>query len=200
MFDVKSPQGLIPTVFSIRDQAGHKALKRPVAAAYSMSALVELEPMTDDCIRILEDVFDRKQGQNLDLGVWLQWYAFDVITSVTFSNRLGFMESEKDVSNIIAALEGRLAYNAVIGEVPELHQYLLGNSLVASMANRVPSLARLNSARYVVLFAAKQLERYQTKDASTDDLRDMLARFKRSRDGEEIMSDADLLSHAASNM
>ena len=165
-----------------------------------MSALVELEPMTDDCIKILEGKLDERQNQDLDFGVWLHWYAFDVITSVTFSNRLGFMEGERDVSNIIEAIEGRLAYNSLIGEVPRLHKYLLGNDLMASIANWFPALARLNSAKYIVLFAAKQLERYKTKEAKADDVKDMLARFRRSRDGEEVMSDSDLLSHASSNM
>lgn len=200
LFDAKSPQGPIPTVFSIRNEKQHKALKRPVANAYSMSALVELEPMTDECIAILQRKLEDKQGQQIDLGEWLQWFSFDVITTITFSNRLGFMEQEKDVSGIINAIEGRLAYNAVIGEAPLLNKFLLGNRLVESLANYVPALARLNSARSIVEFAAKQLDRYKSADKSTERLRDMLARFKRSRDGEEVMSDKDLLSHASSNM
>ena len=196
----KAGAGNIPTVFSIRDESAHKALKRPVANAYSMSALVELEPMTDTCIKILENKLGGMQGKDIDLGEWLQWYAFDVITSITFSNRLGFMEEGKDVAGIINAIEGRLAYNSVVGEVPALHKYLLGNPIIASIANLIPSLARLNSAGYIVTFAAKQLERYKSADKSTDQLRDMLARFKRSRDGEEIMTDKELLSHATSNM
>ena len=187
-------------MFSVRDESQHKALKRPVSSAYSMSTLVELEPMTDDCIEILEKKLDGMQDTNIDLGEWLQWYAFDVITSITFSNRLGFMEQEKDVSGIINAIEGRLAYNSVVGEAPVLHRFLLGNSVIASLANLVPTLARLNSAQYIARFAAKQLDRYKSEDKSTDQLRDMLARFKRSRDGEEVMTDQELLSHAASNM
>ena len=200
LFDVKSKGGRIPTVFSIRDEKAHTALKRPVANAYSMSALVELEPMTDECIKILERKLDLMKGKHFDLGEWLQWYAFDVITSITFSNQLGFMAQEKDVAGIINAIEGRLAYNSVVGEMPFLHQFLLGNPVVSALANLIPSLARLNSARYIVTFAAKQLERYQSTDKPTSQLRDMLARFKRSRDGEQVMTDQELLSHASSNM
>ncbi|RFU27323.1 hypothetical protein B7463_g9022, partial [Scytalidium lignicola] len=200
LFDAKSPQGPLPTVFSIRDEKEHKALKRPVANAYSMSALVELEPMTNDCITILQKKLDGMQGKEIDFGEWLQWFSFDVITSITFSNRLGFMEQEKDISGIINAIEGRLAYNSVVGEAPVLNRFLLGSPLVSSFANYIPALARLNSARFIVGFAAKQLDRYKSNDKSTDQLRDMLARFKRSRDGEEVMSDKDLLSHAASNI
>ena len=199
MFDVRSSVGDLPTVFSIRDEAAHRALKRPVANAYSMSTLIDLEPMTDDCIMLLEEKLNSKQGQNINFGEWVHWYAFDVITSISFSNKMGFMEQEKDVSGIIEAIEGRLVYNSVIGQVPFLHKYLLGNAFMAAIARKIPAVERLNSARYIAAFAAKQLDRYKT-DKPTGQLRDMLARFKRSRDGEEVMSDKDLLSHATSNM
>lgn len=165
-----------------------------------MSALVDLEPMTDECIAILQKKVDEYQGSDIDFGEWLQWFSFDVITSITFSNRLEFMTQEKDVSGIINAIEGRLVYNSIIGEVPFLNKFLLGNSVVSAFANHIPALSRLNSARYIVDFAAQQLERYKLADKPTGQLRDMLARFKRSRDGEEVMSDKDLLSHASSNM
>lgn len=201
MFDVKSKQGKpIPTVFSVRDEKVHKAFKRPVASAYSMSALVELEPMTDDCIEILQRKFDGMQNKDIDLGEWLQWYSFDVITSITFSNCMGFMEQETDVQGVIEAIEGRLAYNSVVGEAPYLHKFLLGNPLVARVVTLIPALAWLNSASHVLRFAAKQLERYNTRDKSLDSLRDMLSRFRRSRDGEEVMSSDDMLSHASSNV
>jgi hypothetical protein len=54
-----------------------------------------------------------------------------VISSITFSNRLGFMEQERDINNIIAAIEGRLVYNSIIGQAPWLHKYLFGNTIIA---------------------------------------------------------------------
>ncbi|KAL2420053.1 Cytochrome P450 monooxygenase cicH [Exophiala dermatitidis] len=110
------------------------------------------------------------------------------------------MEQEMDVQGIINAIEGRLAYNSVVGEAPVLHKYLLGNPVGSYLAGWIPSLARLNSSQYIVRFAAKQLERYSFHDKSTDSLRDMLARFKRSRDGDELMTNDDLLSHASSKI
>lgn len=165
-----------------------------------MSSLVELEPMTDSCIEILQRKLDGMQGKDIDFGEWLQWFSFDVITSITFSNCMGFMEQERDLQGIIDAIEGRLAYNSVIGQVPSMHKYLLGNSVVGYLASWVPALARLNSSRYIVQFAARQLDRYTSRDKSVDELKDMLARFKRSRDGEEIMTNDELLSHASSNV
>ncbi len=199
LFHAKSPVGPIPTVFSIVDPVGHKNLKRPVGAAYALSSLLDFEPLTDDCTRILERKLDGLQGKDIDFGTWLHWYAFDVISSITFSNRLGFMENEEDVNGIIAAIEGRLFYNSVIGQVPSMHKWLLGNRFVSKWADKVPAIKRLNSAAYIVQFAARQLQMRQNVKAEHD-RSDMLDKFKRTRDGEEVISEKELLGHASSNV
>jgi len=204
LFDVRdgATGTTTPTVFSVRDEHYHRALKRPVAAAYSTTAMRDFEPLVDACVRIFEAKMAACQARDIDFGAWLHWFAWDVISSVTFSNRLGFMESERDVGGIIDAIEGRLAYNSVVGQAPWLHRLLLGNPLFAAAAMRVSfSVRRLASAAYIVRFAAAQLERYSGKEGAFEDKnRDMLARFKRSKDGEQVMSDNELLSHASSNV
>jgi Cytochrome P450 len=202
MFDVKTQTGqIVPTVFSVRDEAYHKALKRPVAHGYSTSTLRGFESLVDECIEIFEKKLAMHEGTDLDFGKWLHWFAFDVISSITFSNRLGFMEKEEDVGGIIDAIEGRLAYNSAIGEIPGAHKFLLGNSVFAFFANKLRFFRRLGSASYIVQFAAKQLARYQKTQGSKEDTRmDMLSCFKTSKDGERQISDGEMLSHAASNM
>ena len=167
-----------------------------------MTSLVELEPMTDDCIQILVKKLDGMQDRRIDLGTWLHWYAFDVITSITFSTRQGFMENETDIDGIINAIEGRLIYNSVVGEMPSLHNFLLGNRFIAAFANRIPAVARLNSSRSIVTFAASQLERYDTEKPtkSAEESRDILARLKKVRDNGEVMPERDVLTHTAGNM
>lgn len=127
MSDVVDGLKRIPTTFSIRDERAHKALKRQVANAFLTSSLVELEPRSDYCTAILLGKLNGMQDRDIDFGIWLHWYAFDVISSITFSSRLGFMETKTDVAGIIAGIEGRLMYNSVVGQVPALHRFLLGN-------------------------------------------------------------------------
>ncbi|KAK0290911.1 hypothetical protein LTR35_001632 [Friedmanniomyces endolithicus] len=190
----------VPTVFSVRDENRHRGIKRPIAGAYSMSTMKELEPMNDACSAILLRKLDGMVGQDVDLGKWVHWYAFDVITSITFSNRMGFMAQEKDVQNIIAAIEGRLVYNSIVGQAPYLHRYLFGNAFVTWLVSFIPALAVLNSSRHIVAFAAQNLQRYQNKEFNTVHLQDMLDRFKRYRDGEQVINDDELLSNAVSNI
>lgn len=198
MFDADSPHGRIPTTFSIIDPAAHNALRRPVGAAFALSHLLDLEPLVNECTDIIQRKMDTYQGTIVDLGTWLHWYAFDVITTVTFSCNLNFMEKEEDVRGIIEAIEGRLFYNSIIGQVPYMHKWLLGNRFVKKIANFVPSLARLNTSRYIVNFAAQQLE--HRKDTKDDGKKDIIAKFKQTRDGEEIMDSKALLSHAVGNV
>jgi hypothetical protein len=58
---------------------------------YSMSSLVHYEAFVDICADIfmerLNEFADNKQS--LNLGHWLQCYAFDVIGNITFGERFG---------------------------------------------------------------------------------------------------------------
>jgi hypothetical protein len=181
------------------DPIGHRSLKRPVGAAFALSSLLDLESLADECTMILERKLDTLQGKDTDFGTWLHWYAFDVITYITFSNCIGFMEREEDVEGIISAIEGRLFYGSIIGQIPTLHKMLLGNNLVSKVADRIPALARLNSSRYIVEFAAQQLSHRQGTPAEHGK-KDVVARFRRSAEGKEVMSDKELLGHASGNV
>lgn len=206
-FDVKAPHGWVPTVFSVRSEQSHRGIKRPIAGAYSMTTLLELEALTDECIAIFQTKMDEKISKSanrkieLNLGDWLHWYAFDLITSITFSNRLGFMMQEQDVEGVIEAIEGRLKYNATIGQAPFLHRFLLGNTVVKAIANYIPAVAKLNTSSKIVEFAAHQVKRYETKDRQVLEYRDMLDRFRRTKaDGQQQMTDLDVLLAAVGNI
>lgn len=59
-------------------------------------------------------------NRQVDLGTWLQYFAFDVVGEVTFASKLGFLEQGKDVDGMMKAIEGMLAYASLCGQVPEL--------------------------------------------------------------------------------
>lgn len=188
------------TTFSERDEMKHRAKKRPVAAAYSMSTMKELEPMNDECSAILTTKLDGLVGKDIDLGEWLHWYAFDLITTIAFSNRLGFMESQTDVEGVIEALSTRLRYVSTIGQAPYLHKYLSGNRLVSWVTSRLRDTNSINPTKYLIGFITHQVRRRESKDPSTLELKDLLGRFKRFKDGEQVMDDTELMSHAAANV
>lgn len=110
------------------------------------------------------------------------------------------MESETDIENIIASIEGRLFYNSIVGQAPYLHTLLFGNEIGFRLGQLIPQVRIMNSSRYIVSFAARQLARYEKQEFNTLPLKDMLDRFKRFKDEEQVMDDATMLSHATSNI
>jgi hypothetical protein len=137
-------------LFTCLDPEVHKAKKRNVSNAYAMSSMLTLEPLVDECVDVmferLESLKDEREA-GLDLGKWLQWYAFDVIGAITFSKRFGFMEDGKDIRGMIKGLETSLVYTAVVGQVPELHPYLKANRIWGQYLRRSSSIAIIAPVR-----------------------------------------------------
>lgn len=114
------------------DEAQHAAMKRPIAQAYSLSTLVDFEPFIDSTTAVFFSRLDELYAdtdQVCDLGEWLQMYAFDVIGELTFSKRLGFLESGQDVEGIMANVAANFDWNSVIGQMPPLDWFLTKNPL-----------------------------------------------------------------------
>ena len=115
------------SLFTTRDPAYHSALKKPVAQLFSMTNMKNYEPHTDECTAIFLKSMRDLQGTPVDLAIWLQWYAFDVIGSITFQRRFGFMEQRQDVDDMIIGIDSALKYVKVVGMFPALHPFLVGN-------------------------------------------------------------------------
>jgi hypothetical protein len=103
-------------MFNTTSDKIHAAFRKPVANMYAQSTLIGYEPLVDSTIRMLQKRLDEfADGRDLDLGQWLQYFAFDVIGEMTFSKRLGFLETGGDVEGVIVGIEDSLRYSALIG-------------------------------------------------------------------------------------
>jgi hypothetical protein len=111
---------ILPNLFNSTDERYHAKLRKSVASAYSMSTLVQFEPLVDSTImtfiNALQDRFaDKDDALGIcDLGEWLHFFAFDVIGELTWSKRLGFVEQGLDVEGIIEHVEEAFASGAVV--------------------------------------------------------------------------------------
>lgn len=92
-----------------------------------MTSMKTLEPFADECSDVFMEAMMSLEGQNVDLSTWLQWYAFDVIAAITFHRRFGFMEHRQDVGNMIDDISKALVVAATVGQVPEIHPWLMGS-------------------------------------------------------------------------
>jgi cytochrome P450 len=137
-------------MFSIREPAQHQALRRPVAQKFSMSSIRAMEPFADQCTDIFLSSMRKMEGQVVDLGDWLQWYAFDVIGAITFQRRFGFMDKQEDVLEMIGSIDASLRYAALAGQVPAVHKWLMGNKWVARFLAAQPFVKIPDPLRTIV--------------------------------------------------
>ncbi|KAK3679723.1 hypothetical protein LTR78_000099 [Recurvomyces mirabilis] len=193
-----------PNVFSVIDERKHREMKRKVASAYTVDALLKMEKGIDRC----GDVFMQrmrqcaKQSEDFDLGTWLHYYAFDVVGIVTYGERLGFMETDSDVDGVIGAGNAMMIYFACCGQIPFLHSLLLGNPLLPYL---IPQIETVNSA---VVFAKKALDR-RLKSSSAHGIHtdehgmrdDMLSRWTamKAQDSEK-MNTTDIMVALCTNV
>jgi hypothetical protein len=99
--------GALPAIFTTQDELQHKTLKTPVASLYLLSNVITFEPFVDEVLDILFQQLDErfvKTQATADLADWLQYFAFDVMGTMTFSKRYGFLETGKDVNGLLQAI------------------------------------------------------------------------------------------------
>ncbi|GIZ44525.1 hypothetical protein CKM354_000772100 [Cercospora kikuchii] len=143
------------------DEQQHATMKRPIASAYSLSTLVEFEPLIDSTTAVFLDRVDQlfaTTGKECDLGTWLQWYAFDVIGELTLSKRLGFLERAEDVENIADSIAANFDRCSVLGQMPWLDEWIYKSRLF----QRIFVKGRMNP---ILAFGQRRLqERLDSKD------------------------------------
>lgn len=76
-------------LFTTRDHGYHSTMRRKVASMYSMTSLVSYEPYVDQCIDLLHSHLDMaaSAGSVMNLGRWLQFFAFDTVFLITVGCR-----------------------------------------------------------------------------------------------------------------
>ncbi len=162
----------IPGLFATQDRRIHNLLRKPIAGIYSMTSMVSYEPMVDTTIDCFFYQLDQRfvhTGEVCPLDLWLQMFAFDVIGSITFSKRLGFLEQGRDIDNIIENSWQYFRLAAVRTQMPWLDFVWTKNPLVQRLRK-----TRINPI--VAFAAARRKERTSEKDTNTKN-KDFLTRF-----------------------
>ncbi|KAJ4504722.1 hypothetical protein HRR83_003149 [Exophiala dermatitidis] len=208
------------SLVAMTDESEHAKSKRQIAHAYSLSTLVEYEELvdrtTDVFLATLEERFavnrksesqlaQRGKGQVLDLGRYLQFFAFDVIGELTFSRRLGFIESGTDVNDIIDAIGANFNYFSVLGQMPWLDEAFLGkNPIYVKWFRKSVSSPILLFAQSLLKERLRDIERGEKESDRALDRPDFLSRFlkvrKEEADPESALTDAQILSHLFMNI
>ncbi|KAF4303112.1 putative cytochrome p450 [Botryosphaeria dothidea] len=199
-------------IFSTRDEKYHNEQKRPIAAAYSLTSLLAKEDAVDSCSRLFMEKLGgfADEKKPVDLGQWLQYYAFDVIGEFSFAKKLGFLEKGADVDGMMETIAGILVYASLCGQLPEWHPFLLGNPLFPIL---LPSMESWNSVLTFTLKAVntvlgstgQELKRdgdlSPAAIAALDAKGDMLSRWSALRlSTPPRMSTRDVVVHLSTNV
>lgn len=148
------------------DEHQHAAMRRPIAKAYSLSSLVEYEPLVDSTTAVflsrLDELFASKADKVCDLGLWLGWYAFDVIGELTFSKRLGFLETAQDVEGIAKSILANFEWCAALGQMPWLDWWTKKNPIYQRL------FAKPTSSPIIRFGQRRMQERLEEKKSTND--------------------------------
>lgn len=178
----------IPGIFAAQDESIHRALKKPISGAYSMSTLVSFEPYVDTTMRVFCEQLENRfinpnptnpnsstSGEICDFGQWLQMFAFDVIGDLTFSKRLGFLETGTDVNHVMASIWNMFKQTSLVTQMPWLDKVWINNPVKRYM--------RGGGVSPGAAFAMKRVEERRELLKSTEkndwefSSRDFLSRF-----------------------
>ncbi|KAK4176240.1 cytochrome P450 [Triangularia setosa] len=191
----KAIQGL----FNTQDDELHRAMKRPIANIYTIFSLVEFEPHVDTTIRFFLRKLDErttKHASLVDLGTWLQWFAFDVMGEITFSKRLGFLDEARDVDGIMDSIQKVFKYASMIGQIPWLDNLWAKNPL----ARFLPE----NSSPIVAFALARARERSNIneveKTTTHHNTEDFMTRFLKAKHKNPAIPDWFVTAWATSNV
>lgn len=198
-------------LFAERDEKLHGKQRSLISSAYSMTSLKDLEPYVDDCVCKFLDRMADMQGQVIDMGKWVQLFAFgmylliyhtlssrgidevqDVIGEVSFSKSFGFMDAAMDDGSF-KQIEDSLQSASWVGQLPWvfwLNDYLtpvIGDKL--SLSNRHGSIRAL---------AVKEVNARKGRGTDRKDILSKL--FAAQKEKGDQLDDMAVTSMATSNI
>ncbi|KAF2201807.1 cytochrome P450 [Delitschia confertaspora ATCC 74209] len=179
-------------LFAERNEDIHRTQRRLVSRAYSMESMKQLEVGVDDAVKVFLGEMAKREGEKIDMGLWAQLFAFDVIGAVTFSKRFGFMDAGKDDGSF-HQIDNALISASWIGQMPWL--YWLHDYLSPVIGNWLGVTARHGSLRS---FAVKETESRKSRGSDHKDMLEKLLDIHHSKPAEYDWN--GVLSMATSNI
>lgn len=129
--------------------------------------MVHYEPFVDQGADLFEQrlraMAERKAI--VDMRHWFQCYAFDIIGSITYGKRFGFLDEGEDVESLMSVLDGHLTYASLAGLTPSLHPLLF------ALRNRWAG-KKGSGRQYLLRFSLQQMQEHQDDTTKFDDSED----------------------------
>lgn len=106
--------------FNSTDPREHSFLRKRVAATYSMTAILSMEPQIQEVADVLWSRFGdfARRNETVDLCHWANYFAFDVVGKLALGGPIGFVEAGADPNGIIAAVHNGFFWASNMGYLP----------------------------------------------------------------------------------
>ena len=114
------------------DPKKHAAMRSNLASGYSGSSVIKSEAFIDKMIELLEQRLDElsEKEEPVEIGLWLQFLAWDILGEVMFSTRFGFLDQGRDIGNSIKNNFGLAVYVTLMAYAQWIHAVFLGNPIL----------------------------------------------------------------------
>ncbi|KAL9082306.1 MAG: hypothetical protein Q9165_008918 [Trypethelium subeluteriae] len=157
--------GALHAVFNTTDEKLHKQIKNPIAPIFSLSSTTTFEGLVDDVLECLSEKFDSRfavNGEVFDLGQWLQYFAFDVMGTMTFSKRYGFLDEGKDIRGMLGTIVDFMRSAAPMTQSPLIDKIMVKNRIADSIRQYFNKTASLS----ILSFVADAIKEKRQKSAN----------------------------------
>ncbi|KAK6369088.1 hypothetical protein LTR64_007248 [Lithohypha guttulata] len=125
--------------FSETSEKLHGERRRIVNHLYTTTNVLQSEQYIDRCSQLFVDRVAQyaDNGQTIDLGVWLQWYTFDVIGELFFGQMFGFMDKEEDHKSYIACMDALMPVLLQVSLAPQYYRpFIFMSSALSSTVRK----------------------------------------------------------------
>lgn len=128
----------MPNIFNTPDKAFHAKYSNPIRGFWSMTKILDMEPLMDETLRELVAVLatrfadPEKERENpvCMMDDWLTYYAWDATANVSFGKQYGFLQQGRDVEGIIGESTAGLKYFAPVSQMPWIDEWLDKNPVL----------------------------------------------------------------------
>jgi hypothetical protein len=79
-----------------------------------------------------------REGQIIDITEWCHYWVYDVASNYTFGRSFGFLDQGSDIRQMIKGADAGFQYATLIGQIPFLHPWLLGNHTIMRFMRSLP--------------------------------------------------------------
>lgn len=103
---------------------------------FSLSNTVTHETSVDQVLDVMFQQLDQRyvdSHKTFDLGNWLQYFAFDVMGTLTFSKRYGFLEQGQDVDGMLETIWNYMVDAAPFTQIPWFDELWRKNRVIAML-------------------------------------------------------------------